>query len=160
MGIGRCRPIHTQGFFRVDGDRHRPLPESLSPRRTTTASRGVRRELSRSSWRRTREAVKRRDGHRCQSCGSKGWIPEHVSRSGRRIPGRYRLVVGHIVPAERYAGHHDDPANLRTLCTSCNNSQRDLDDEQWRVARAARGQTVGQPATAGRTIFDRRPKVW
>jgi 5-methylcytosine-specific restriction endonuclease McrA len=71
------------------------------------------------------------------------------------MPGRYRLVVGQIVPAERYEGRHDDTANLRTMCVSCNNSQRDLADEQWREAREARGQPIGRPTTGGRTILDK-----
>jgi 5-methylcytosine-specific restriction endonuclease McrA len=131
----------------------------------------LRPELSRASWRRTRAYVRRRDDNRCTVCGSNGWIPQHFSRSGRLIPGRYRLIVGHIVPAERSGLHHDDPRGLRTMCVRRNNSQRDLSDEQWREARAARGQPVTPSPGSSvitrdytrRTIFDkpaRPPRVW
>ena len=46
-------------------------------------------------------------------------IEAHYTRSCRFVPVRRVLVVGHIIPAERYPGHHDDPANLRTMCVSC-----------------------------------------
>jgi 5-methylcytosine-specific restriction endonuclease McrA len=123
--------------------------------------RTVRPELSRASWRRTRKRVRQRDGDRCQVCGSDGWIPPHLTQSGRFIAGRRRLVVGHITPAERYAGHHDDPRNLRTMCVSCNNSQRDLSDEQWRTARASRGQTIGtiRADYSRRTILPTRARA-
>lgn len=130
-------------------------------------SRPVRPELSRGSWRRVRERVKQRDGHCCTVCGSDGLIPAHASKSGRWIPTRRLLVVGHIVPAERYPGHHDDPRNLRTMCSSCNNSQRDLDDDQWRVAKDARAEAredARRPARpfsrSRRTIFSARPRAW
>lgn len=119
------------------------------------------------SWRKTRQAVFRRDGRCCVVCGSDGWIKGHYSKSGRWIEGRRILICAHRVPAERYPGHHDDMTNLRTLCVGCNNSQRDLDDDQWRAARAARGQSVpGESVTrpvrslvspdADRTIFGTR----
>jgi 5-methylcytosine-specific restriction endonuclease McrA len=129
-------------------------------------SRTVRPELSKASWRKTREFIKQRDHNTCQVCGSNGWIPGHFSKSGRWIPSRQLLVVGHIVPAERFPGSHDSVSNLRTMCSSCNNSQRDLDDDQWRVAKAARGQPSGSTITTDytrhtvrQTIFSVKPKV-
>lgn len=126
--------------------------------------RAVRPQLSTKSWRKTRAYIRRLDGDRCRVCGSDGWIPEHRTRSGQLVPGRHRLVVGHIVPAERYPGHHDDPANLRTMCVACNNSQRDLDDKQWAEARAARGQatrtTLASPSPFGRRSAYGRPRIW
>jgi hypothetical protein len=147
--------------FRVYIWRHRPMPAAAVPKKPGRPM-TLRPELSKASWRRTRKAVRRRDGERCVVCGSNGWIPPHVSKSGRVMPGRVRLVVGHVVPFERSGMRHDDPRNLRTMCVRCNNSQRDLSDEQWREARAARGQDVGPVAERprGRTIFNRsRPRV-
>jgi 5-methylcytosine-specific restriction endonuclease McrA len=125
--------------------------------------RPVRPQLSTATWRRARTAVKARDGQCCRVCGSDGWIPAHTSRSGRQLPGRFRLVVGHVVPAEQYRGSHDDPRNLRTMCVSCNNSQRDLTDDQWRAARAARraGPPGQRPTETSRFAYGRpRPRVW
>jgi len=61
--------------------------------------------------------------------------------------------VGHIIPAERYPGRHNDERNLRTMCVACNNSQRELDDEQWQEARTAR---EGSHRSARVPIFPRR----
>lgn len=127
--------------------------------------RSVRPELSKASWRKTRTYVRRRDGNRCTECGSDGWIREHVTASGRFVKGRFLLVVGHIVPAEQYGGHHDDPTNLRTLCSSCNNSQRDLTNEQWQAAKAARGASAVITRSYGhrtpsRAYGSRAPRIY
>lgn len=97
-------------------------------RNPSPASRQVRPELSRSSWRKVREQVKRRDGYRCVVCGSGA-----------------KLVADHIIPAEVYLGHHDNPANLQTLCDSCNRSKGRLPDAEWKAAVFAMG---GRPTAA------------
>ena len=51
-------------------------------------------------WRRLRAFVLRRDGGRCQRCGS-----------------TQKLAAHHVVP--RSAGGSDTPSNLRTICSTC-----------------------------------------
>lgn len=51
-----------------------------------------------------RQAVLRRDHHRCVWCG-----------------GQENLAVDHIIP--RAKGGTNDPRNLQTLCRSCNSSK-------------------------------------
>ncbi len=101
--------------------------------RTVDTARPFRKELSRRTWRAVRKLVKARDHYRCQVCG----LPELYSRSrsGRRMSN---LQVGHRIPAERYPGPHDDPANLWTLCRGCNASQGNRTPEEWRAARSGR----------------------
>ena len=65
------------------------------------------------------------------------------------MKGRYLLIAAHRVPAEQYPGRHDDLQNLTLRCSSCNNSQRDLTDQQWAEAKAARSMA------RGRKSFDR-----
>lgn len=62
-----------------------------------------------------------RDGGRCVVCGS-----------------TRNLVGGHRIPAERYAGPHDDPRNLWTLCQGCNISQGSLTASEWRATEGYR----------------------
>jgi 5-methylcytosine-specific restriction endonuclease McrA len=75
----------------------------------------VRRALGTAAWKRTRQETRLRDGGRCVVCGS-----------------RRNLVGGHRVPAERYAGSHDDPGNIWTLCQSCNVAQGRLTADEWK----------------------------
>lgn len=59
-----------------------------------------------------------RDGFTCQNCGAvAGEIHEY---DGRKI----RLHVGHII--DRSKGGSDDPANLRALCSVCNEGAANL----------------------------------
>lgn len=88
-----------------------------------------RKALSRSTWRKVRELVRRRDRHTCQVCGA----PERRGPSGRT-----NLRVGHRTPPERYAGHHDDPGNLWLLCADCNSSQGNRTVEEWFAAATGR----------------------
>jgi hypothetical protein len=53
-----------------------------------------------------RELVMRRDGRRCQSCGS-----------------AENLTLDHKYVAWSDGGSSDDPANLQVLCRSCNSSK-------------------------------------
>ena len=119
---------------------------------TAGAFRPVRPELSRASWRKTRVHVRRRDRNTCQVCGRVQ--PAFAKRS---------FPVGHIVPPERYAGHHDDPANLQTLCWACNSSQSNRTSEEWRAARSGRLVNLGildGPRTSPYAYGSRRRRVW
>ena len=84
-------------------------------------------------WKRTVLAVKRRDGWRCQHCGT-----------------TERLVVDHRTPHDRYPGSFFDMTNLWTLCSADNNSKRDLTVEEWKAALARRAPT--RPTTDGPPI--------
>ena len=76
-------------------------------------------------------AVKRRDGWRCQHCGT-----------------TERLVVDHRTPHDRYPGSFYDMSNLWTLCSADNNRKGDLTVEDWRAALARRAPTQA-PAAGG-----------
>lgn len=75
----------------------------------------VRPDLGSAAWKRTRVAARIRDGGRCVVCGS-----------------RRNLVGGHRVPPDRYAGRAEDPANVWTLCQSCNVAQGSMTADEWR----------------------------
>ncbi len=53
------------------------------------------------------------------------------------------LQFGHRIPAERYAGSHDDPQNVWTLCRGCNASQGDRTPEEWRGGASGRLVNLG-----------------
>jgi hypothetical protein len=61
----------------------------------------------------TRALVLERNGFTCQICGAAAGEP-HPDDSGRRT----RLHIGHIV--DRSFGGSDDLANLRAVCSVCN----------------------------------------
>jgi hypothetical protein len=74
-------------------------------------------ELNGASWRRTRAAVRRRDGNRCAGCGAEG-----------------KLSVHHIVAARNGGG--DEMANLITLRSRCHaraeaRSRRESSNPNW-----------------------------
>jgi hypothetical protein len=72
-------------------------------------------ELDGAQWKRTRAAVRRRDGNRCVNCGSGD-----------------RLSVHHVVPAR--LGGSDAMANLATMCVRCHRQA----DAQLRRTEAAK----------------------
>jgi 5-methylcytosine-specific restriction endonuclease McrA len=84
-----------------------------------------------SAWRRVREVVLHRDGHRCRRCGSPAtpFDPLHVH---------------HLVP--RSEGGSDDVSNLVTLCALC--------IRRWSASRTRptrkRGGWSDPPVPAGR----------
>lgn len=68
----------------------------------------------------TRRKIFDRDNNRCQCCGiSVG--EEYDMYPGRRA----RLTVGHYLPKER-GGNPDDTSNMRTECSLCNETSRNL----------------------------------
>jgi 5-methylcytosine-specific restriction endonuclease McrA len=62
-------------------------------------------------WQQLREAVFRRDGYRCSSCG------HSPKRSDRRRPESNMLTVDHVVPMKD--GGRSVVENLRPLCRAC-----------------------------------------
>ena len=67
---------------------------------------------------RTRALVLERNGFTCQMCGAGAGDPDDAN------PGRViRLHVGHIIDHEH--GGSDDVANLRALCSACNQGAQD-----------------------------------
>ena len=75
--------------------------------------RQARKQLGRASWKRVRHHVLVRDLWQCQFCGGEA------------------TMAAHVIPADRYTGSHDDPANLVASCVGCNNSQRGMTIEEW-----------------------------
>lgn len=60
-----------------------------------------------------------RNGFTCQQCGAVAGEP-HPYDSSRKT----RLHIGHII--DKSMGGSDDPANLRALCSICNEGARNL----------------------------------
>lgn len=94
--------------------------------------------LKRREWQSVRHGVLERDGWACQHCGKRG-----------------RLEVHHL---KRVADHPDlafDPANCRTLCTSCHTVETNIElgrkpdpaRQEWRKA-------VAELATSNRAKGD------
>lgn len=83
-------------------------------------------------WRRKR-AVFERDNWTCQECGFRQTIAEvQKAAENARTLGSPRvsrfLTLDHIIPQSE--GGHSDTANLRALCSDCNNSKgRTLPEE-------------------------------
>ena len=67
----------------------------------------------------TRAFVLDRNGFTCQMCGAVAGEP-HPYDPGRKT----RLHIGHIV--DKSMGGTDDPANLRALCSVCNEGAQNL----------------------------------
>ena len=57
------------------------------------------------NWLRTRQAILRRDANRCLHCGAPASIVDHI-----------------VSPRN---GGSDDPGNLRSLCTRCDNAVKE-----------------------------------
>lgn len=71
-----------------------------------------RRGLSGSVWKRLRQTILERDGHKCNYCGATD-----------------DLAVDHIIPLSR--GGTNDPENLTPACKPCNSSKGDRLIEEW-----------------------------
>lgn len=67
----------------------------------------------------TRAYVLDRNGFTCQMCGAVAGEP-HPYDQGRKT----RLHIGHII--DKSQGGSDDPANLRALCSVCNEGASNL----------------------------------
>lgn len=78
--------------------------------------------LKRSISAKTRAWVIERNGYTCQMCGA------GAGETDEQNPGRtVRLHIGHIVDLSH--GGSDDPANLRALCSTCNQGAKNLTQE-------------------------------
>jgi hypothetical protein len=77
----------------------------LTDKRRPVFARGISKE--------TRAWVLERNGYTCQMCGV-GAGDEDIFSPGRKV----RLTLGHIV--DKSKGGEDVPANLRAVCTNCN----------------------------------------
>lgn len=89
---------------------------------------------------RVRAVVLDRDGHTCQMCGlSAGDLDPETGR-------KTRLHIGHVVDKSR--GGSDDPSNLRTLCSTCNQGAKNLTLEkptaQWLLQQVRRANHASQ----------------
>ncbi len=67
----------------------------------------------------TRAYVLDRNGFTCQMCGAVAGEPHPYKREQKT-----RLHIGHIVDKSR--GGHDQPSNLRALCSICNEGASNL----------------------------------
>lgn len=75
--------------------------------------------FERSISKETRAFVLDRNGFTCQMCGAVAGEP-HIDGSGRKT----RLHLGHIV--DKSLGGKDDAANLRAICSYCNEGASNL----------------------------------
>ena len=71
---------------------------------------------------RVRAQVLERNGYTCQMCGIGAGEPD-PQNPNRKV----KLHVGHIV--DKSHGGTDDPANLRVLCSACNQGAKNLVQE-------------------------------
>jgi 5-methylcytosine-specific restriction endonuclease McrA len=94
--------------------------------------------FARSISHRLRAAVLDRNGFTCQMCGLS---PDYIDpETGRKV----RLHIGHIV--DKSHGGKDELANLRTLCSNCNQGAKNVTAEKpstiWLMTQIRRaGQT-------------------
>jgi hypothetical protein len=75
-----------------------------------------------------RALVLDRNGFTCQQCGAVAGEP-HPYDPGRKT----RLHIGHII--DKSMGGSDDPANLRALCSICDEGARNLTLERLSAAK-------------------------
>ena len=67
----------------------------------------------------TRALVLERNGYTCQMCGAAAGDPDPYT------PGRtIRLTLGHVI--DKSKGGDDSPANLRALCSNCNEGLQNI----------------------------------
>lgn len=121
------------------------LKEVPGPKRDISFTRGISGKL--------RAEVFDRNGFTCRMCGLS---PGDVDPStGRKV----RLHVGHVV--DKSQGGMDELANLRTLCSTCNQGAKNLTPEKpsriWLLAQVRRAKEDDQEAVYEwlRTKFDR-----
>jgi 5-methylcytosine-specific restriction endonuclease McrA len=75
--------------------------------------------FSRNISKETRAFVLERNGYTCQMCGMAAGDPDPY------YPNRtVRLTMGHIIDKDK--GGSDDPANLRAVCTNCNEGLQNI----------------------------------
>ena len=112
----RVRELRTQEGYQIltHNDRSDLKPGQyllLNPNPIPAFERGMSKEV--------RAYVLDRNGFTCQMCGAVAGEP-HPSDPGRKT----RLHIGHIV--DKSMGGSGDPANLRALCSICNEGARNL----------------------------------
>ena len=78
--------------------------------------------FTRSLSARVRAQVLERNGYTCQMCGAGAGEPD--SQNPNR---KVKLHIGHIT--DKSHGGTDDPANLRALCSTCNQGAKNLVQE-------------------------------
>lgn len=92
---------------------------------------------------RLRAQVLERNGYTCQMCGAGAGEPD-ASNPGRRV----RLHIGHII--DRDHGGEDELANLRALCSTCNQGAQNIVQEPpsrtWLRAQVRRAREDDQRA--------------
>ena len=92
---------------------------------------------------RVRDQVLKRDGFTCQMCGAVAGDLDDLK------PGLHvRLHIGRI--RDRSHGGTDEPANLRTLCSTCFQGTKNIVQEppslDWLLAQVRRASTADQRA--------------
>ncbi|HBY64254.1 MAG TPA: HNH endonuclease [Solibacterales bacterium] len=112
----RVRELRTEEGFQIltHNDRSELRPGQyllLDPKPIPAFGRGISKE--------TRAYVLDRNGFTCQMCGAVAGEP-HPYDPARKA----RLHIGHIV--DKSTGGSDDPANLRAICSVCNEGARNL----------------------------------
>lgn len=112
----RVRELRTEEGYQIltHNDRSDLKPGQyllLDPKPVPAFERGISKE--------TRAFVLDRNGFTCQMCGAVAGEP-HPTDPTRKT----RLHIGHII--DKSMGGSDDPANLRAICSVCNEGARNL----------------------------------
>lgn len=97
-------------------------------------------------WQLTRAAIRKRDGHRCQGCGTD-----------------QRLAVHHIIPRRLRPDLTYEHANLITLCAACHNaiepradrkSGKETARKRKEARKAPRARRASKKVATSRRFFD------
>ena len=113
----RIRELRDIEGFKILSYRDR---SDLKPRQYLLIEPRPRPVIARGIDQKKRTRILARNGYTCQVCGGGGGEP-HPFDSGRRV----RLQIDHFVPKKD--GGTDDDANLRVLCSVCNESRSNLE---------------------------------
>jgi hypothetical protein len=112
----RVRELRTEEGYQIltHNDRSDLKPGQyllLDPKPVPAFERGISKE--------TRAFVLDRNGFTCQMCGAVAGEPHPIDPTRKT-----RLHIGHII--DKSIGGSDDPANLRAICSVCNEGARNL----------------------------------
>lgn len=133
--------------IRSHKDRHDLKPDQYvleSLKRTAVMRRGISPQL--------RMEILERNGFTCQLCGAGPGDPDPYNKM-RKV----RLQVDHILPVSQ--GGADDRANLRALCTTCNQARSNLqtasEDAKNLLARIRKA-----PRDVQREVYEKLKKAF
>jgi len=113
---GRVRELRTEEGYQILTNNDRA---NLKPGEYLLESKKPLPAFSRAISKETRSLVLDRNGFTCQMCGAVAGEP-HPYDEGRKT----RLHIGHVI--DKSMGGTDDLANLRAICSVCNEGAKNL----------------------------------